>query len=228
MSLSYTDNGTTTTYIGRTAFAENSQPQLTEAQWGLDNLTRTYIGAAPLLSAFLASLNKGGSYTYNGDLYYLIDWSPNGDPLWPTVSLNYLGLSNGNPPPVGDDDWAPQSITITATVPSDDPNADPGTTMTVERTIDYIAFQTTWKYITLTRPATVQIGTTSQIFYPIILRSRITTSTGNTYAGQNAPADLVAATTPGLGATLISLTVEEIYATPFFQCTETIALLLVG
>jgi hypothetical protein len=228
MSLAYTDNGTTTTYLGRTAFAENSQPQINESQFGLDYLTRTFIGAAPLLAAFIESLTKGGIYTYNGDDFYLISWSEDGDKLWPTVSLQYIGLSRGNPPPLGEDDYSPQSVTVTATVDSDDPDAEDGATMTVERTIDYIAGQTTWRYTTLARPTTLLVGTTSQPFVPIILRSRITTSTGHTYAGANAPANLVIATTPAIQDQLLSLTATPQYSTPFFEVTETIGRLLVG
>lgn len=228
MSLSYTSHGTTTTYIGRTAFSENSNPQISEVQWGLDSLTRTFIGATPLLDAFIAGLNKGSSYSYNGDTYYLIDWSPNGDPLWPVVTLNYLGQSNGTPPPVGDDDWSVQSITVGATVPTDDPDADPGTTMEATRDIEYIAFQTTWRYIREVRPSGAEVGHPSSAFNPIILRSKITTSTGNTYSGANAPAGLVSALTPAIVDITLALNATEIYATPFFEITETTARMFYG
>lgn len=242
MSLTYTADGITITYLGRTAFAESALPLQSESQSGLDNLQRTYTGAAPLLAAFLAGLNKGGTYVYNSDNYYLIDWAPNGDKLWPEVTLNYIGQSRGNIPPIGDDDWSPQSITTSAilNVAVPDPDSDPpGQTVhidvTAERQIEYLAFQTTWHYIASARPTGMLVGTVSQLINPIILRSRITTSSNSSlnpyqevYAGQNAPAELVAATTPGVDDVLLNLAAAQVYPTPFFDVQETIGLLFVG
>lgn len=230
MSLSYTDNGTTTTYIGRTAFSENSQPQIFEAQHGLDTLQRTFIGAAPYLASFIAGLVKGSTYTYNGASFYLIDWSPNGDPLYPVVTLNYLGLSNGVPPPVGDDDFSIQTVDITAVLTLENPD-DPNhgeVDVTLTRTISYVANQTTWRYVTLSRPNSIQVGTVGVPGDPRILRSVIRAESesetyNRTYAGNNAPAAFVTATTPVVGNALLGLTSEQIYGTPFFNVTETIA-----
>lgn len=228
MALTYTADGITVTYLGRTTWAECDLPRQSEVQWGLDSLTRTFTGAAPLLEAFVQAINKGNSYTYAGSTYYLIDWSVGGTKVWPELTANYLGQSSGTPPPVGDDSWSPQTITISATVPSDDPDAEDGATMTVERTIDYIAYQTTWRYIRTARPTAAEVGHPAGAFFPIILRSVITTSTGHTYAGQNAPAGLVSATTPAVVDIVLSLDATEIYATPFFEITETVARMFYG
>lgn len=230
MSLSYTVDGITVTYLGRTAFGENSLPFLSEAPEGrgLDTLTRTSIGAAPLLAAFLESVEKGISFEYNGELFYLTSYQPNGDKLWPEVTFNYLGLSDGPAAPIGDDDFSVQSVTITAQVPTDEEGAEEGTMMDVERTIDYLAFQTTWSYVRAARPTGPEVGYTSRDLGPWIKGSRITTSTGKTYAGANAPAAIVTATTPGIANMLLSLRSTEHHYTPFFDVDEVIARMYVG
>lgn len=227
MSLAYTVDGITVTYLGRTEFAENSLPFLAEsADGGLDNLTKTYIGAAPLLAAFLEGLVKGGSIEYNGENYYLTHWQPNGDKLWPEVSTFWSGLSDGTPDPIGDDDVSVQSITISAAVTED------GEEVILERTIDYLAFQTTWRYIANSRPTSALVGTTATGINPEDLRSVITVSggvnDGKRYGGNNAPAAYVVATTPGVADMLINLRSTEVYGTPFFLAEEVIARMYFG
>lgn len=227
MSLAYTVGGITVNYIGRTEFAENSLPFLAESpDGGLDSLTKTYIGAAPLLAAFLEGLVKGGSIEYNGENYYLTHWQPNGDKLWPEVSTFWSGLSDGTPDPIGDDDVSVQSITISAAVTED------GEEVILERTIDYLAFQTTWRYIANSRPTGALVGATSTGINPTILRSVITVSggvnDGKRYAGANAPAAYVVATTPGVADMVLSLRATETYGTPFFPVEEVVARMFFG
>lgn len=231
MSLAYTVDGITVTYLGRTEFAENSLPFLAESpDGGLDSLTRTYIGAAPLLEAFLEGLTKGGSFTYNGELYYLTNWTPNGDKLWPEVSLQWVGLSDGAAEPIGDDDFSVQSITINADVT--ETFEGESVTVNVERQIEYIAAQTTWRYTATARPTVALVGTTATGINPTILRSVITVSGGENdgkrYGGANAPASYVTATTPGVADMVLSLRSTEVYASPFFLVEEVVARMFFG
>lgn len=239
MSLAYTVGGITVNYIGRTEFAENSLPFLAESpDGGLDSLTKTYIGAAPLLAAFLEGLVKGGSIEYNGENYYLTHWQPNGDKLWPEVSTFWFGLSDGTPDPIGDDDFSAQSITISAEIietqqiPGSSPPAYQDVLVGLERQIEYIADQTTWRYTASTRPMGTLVGTTARGINPFIVSSVITASGGNNdgrrYAGANAPAAYVVATTPGVADQLISLRASQVYGSPFFLAEEVIARMFVG
>lgn len=231
MSLAYTVDGITVTYLGRTEFAQNNLAFLVESpDGGLDSLTVTHIGAAPFLTAFLEALEKGSTVSYNGESYYLVNWQPNGDRLWPEVALNYVGLSDGAPDPIGDDDFSVQSITINADV--EETFEGESVTVNVERQIEYLADQTTWRYIASTRPMGALVGTTARGINPVILRSVITVSGGDNdgkrYAGANAPAAYVVATTPGVADQLLSLRASPVYGSPFFPTEEVIARMFFG
>lgn len=218
MSLIYRIPGKSTfaTYNGRTEFGQCSLPRPSKSEYGLDSMVVDYIGAAPLLKDFLASIKQGKRMDINQRQWWVTTYAPDDNKLWPTVTLNCVGLAEGElPDPKGDDDYITQNITVTGTVTEDDEDVQ------VTREINYRALQTTWTYPTKGRPKGPVVKTVSRNFFPEIISSVIEAN-GKRYAGANAPGNYVAATTPALVDFIMDVSAQEIFGTPFFNVSEVV------
>lgn len=218
MSLLYRVPGRSTviTYKGRTEFAQCSLPRPTKSEYGLDAMSLDYCGAAPLLPDFLKGLKQGKRFDFNGRQWFLHTYGPNDDNIWPTVSLNCIGLAEGElPEPKGDDSYVQQNITVLASVTEGDAEVN------VTRDMNYRALQTTWIYPAKNRPTGPRVGKTSKPFNPQILSSVIEAN-GVRYNGANAPGNYAIATIPALQDVVLDLTAEEIFGTPYFNVQEVV------
>ena len=112
--MSTTSAVTTITYTGDYAFEDEFEPVPGKSEWGMDTLTRVMAGGQPNLVAFMEGLSQGQSYTFNGNVYYLQTWQPDGGQVYPRVTMNYLGLVGGIPAPKASGGMIEQTISLSA------------------------------------------------------------------------------------------------------------------
>lgn len=210
------------TYLGRTAFAENSLPITGKNEYGLDTLRRTFIGAAPFLDTFIKGLSQGIRYDQPGRAWFLQTWEVDDNKLWPTVFLNYKGLASGKlPKPRSDDEWITQNATVTAQF---DPPIDIDGVEVADATknINYRCLQTAWQYVTDKRPLGAKIGKTSWAAQPFILNSVIEAG-GIVYNGNNAPAPIATALSVTPSYVVLGPIAREVFGTPYWEVDEVVA-----
>lgn len=192
-------------------FEDKFQPVATKNEWGVDTLTREQWGAQPELVTFINGLAQGDTYTFNGGTWYLQTWSCDNDNVYPTVTMNYMGLNDGIPDPKIIDREIDGQGTISCTSPSE-----------ASRTFSYHSSQTTYRYIVATEPTgptytacNINIDPSANIF-----KSTVFNADGTQYLG-TVPAPLLTALTPvsyDAIATLVSC--ESIIGTPWFMCED--------
>ena len=208
----------TTTYKPSTGagyvFADITTPTAVKSPWGIDSLTRKVQGAQPEEVAYINALAQGDITNFNGQQWYLQSWDSDHDPIYPTITLNYLGLNDGIPAPFVSGATVTQTGTISCTTPSK-----------ASRTFSYYTRQSTYKYITNFRPTTATYTTLDIAFTPSIFKSEIRNEDGTVYLG-NAPAGLVSALTPSGVNLIATLTATPIFGTPYFDCQDNVVSLL--
>ncbi len=179
--------------------------KLRDNEFGVNILLRVMSGPAPKLQNFLAGLTQGD--IFQG--YYLQTWTCDEGAIFPRVTLNYKGLLKGIPEPLISDGTSQQTTSIVAIVP-DPVSGSPtlGEDVTYTREIEYYA--NSFSY-----------NTTSVSGAPRIILSKITGSNGQVFIGSTAPASIVTATTPAEINLITGSSVDPIYGTPYFECSET-------
>ena len=195
-------------------FADTTTPVATKAVWGMDTLTRKVQGAQPEEVAYINALAQGDVTNFNGQQWYLQNWDSDHDPIYPTITLNYLGLNDGIPLPFTSGTTVVQTGTISCTTPSK-----------ASRTFSYYTRQSTYKYIKASRPATPTYTTLDIDYTPTIFKSEIRNEDGTVYLG-NAPAGLVTALTPVGVVLMTTMTATPIFGTPYFECEDNVVSLL--
>lgn len=212
---------TTVTYKGFLEFEPCSLLKPVKGEYGVDDATLDFIGAAPKLAAFLRTLSQGKRYDQDGRQWFLQRWAPDDNKIWPTVTLYLKGLAEGRlPQPKGSDTTVTQSVTVNATVTEDDEE------VSVVREINYKTLQTTWQYVSNGRPKTARVGKVSLNGTPIITSSTIEAG-GRTYRGSTAPANYVTATTPAL-QDVVQIESEPIWGTSYFDVSEHVTRMFVA
>jgi hypothetical protein len=208
----------TTTYKPSTGagyvFNDITTPVATKAVWGMDSLTRKVQGAQPEEVAYINALAQGQTTTFNGQTWYLQNWDSDHDPIFPTITLNYLGLNDGIPSPFTSGTTVVQTGTISCTTPSK-----------ASRTFSYYTRQSTYKYIKASRPTTPTYTTLDIAYTPTIFKSEIRNEDGTVYLG-NAPAGLVTALTPVGVVLTTTMTATPVFGTPYFECEDNVVSLL--
>jgi len=237
-------------YIGQTNFDDVCQPIYSKSEYGIDVITRKMRGAAPNLLSFLNSLQQGQPMTQLGTIdlgnvfggfgrssglssFALQTWTSDDDPVYPTVTLSYKGLLNGVlPKPIASNSESLQSTTITCAITTTDTVESGGKTLTLSgnatRSIQYIANQTEWKYVSNQRvdggTQTEITGRSPIVLYSVIRDENASDADGNkfplVFTGQNAPGIYVVALTP---AEIIQQTAFEcqiVPGTPYFEISE--------
>jgi len=195
-------------------FADTTTPVATKAVWGMDTLVRKVQGAQPEEVAYINALAQGDVTNFNGQLWYLQNWDSDHDPIYPTITLNYLGLNDGIPNPFTSGTTVVQTGTISCTTPSK-----------ASRTFSYYTRQSTYKYINASRPTTPTYTTLDIAYTPTIFKSEIRNEDGTVYLG-NAPAGLVTALTPVGVVLTATMTATPVFGTPYFECEDNVVSLL--
>lgn len=195
-------------------FEQMFVPTPSKVQWGLDTLTQDWCGAAPALAAFVASLSQGDTYTFSAQTYYLVTWSSNNDPIFPTVTLTFQGFFADFPDPVVSGQSITQTGTISCTSPSD-----------ASRTFTYITRQSTYDYFTDGRPSGPTYTSLDVDIDPVIIKSVVNNADGTVYLG-DVPSDLLTALTP-VGSTDEAFTeTVNIPGTIYYSNRDTVTRLL--
>jgi hypothetical protein len=88
------------TYIGNCEFPKLGSPNVGPGQWrvnalGTDSYIEQYRGRADRLDIFLSMLEVGSQAT--GKCAFLDSWSNDQNPVFPTVTLEYIGFKSGSP-----------------------------------------------------------------------------------------------------------------------------------
>ena len=195
-------------------FADTTTPVATKAVWGMDTLVRKVQGAQPEEVAYINALAQGDVTNFNGQLWYLQNWDSDHDPIYPTITLNYLGLNDDIPAPFTSGTTVVQTGTISCTTPSK-----------ASRTFSYYTRQSTYKYINASRPTTPTYTTLDIAYTPTIFKSEIRNEDGTVYLG-NAPAGLVTALTPVGVVLTTTMTATPVFGTPYFECEDNVVSLL--
>jgi len=79
------------TYIGQTEFVPVTHPIVHQPEWGLEEMTIRFRGAATELAAFLSTLTRGMASTESGfEAFKLNDWTQDDDNIYPTVTLSFV------------------------------------------------------------------------------------------------------------------------------------------
>jgi hypothetical protein len=180
----------------------------------MDTLTRKVQGAQPEEVAYINGLAQGDITNFNGQQWYLQNWDSDHDPIFPTITLNYLGLNDGIPAPFTSGTTVVQTGTISCTTPSK-----------ASRTFSYYTRQSTYKYIKASRPTTPTYTTLDIAYTPTIFKSEIRNEDGTVYLG-NAPAGLVTALTPVGVVLTTTMTATPVFGTPYFECEDNVVSLL--
>ena len=208
----------TTTYKPSTGagyvFADITTPTAVKSPWGIDSLTRKVQGAQPEEVAYINALAQGDITNFNGQQWYLQSWDSDHDPIYPTITLNYLGLNDGIPAPFTSGTTVVQTGTISCTTPSK-----------ASRTFSYYTRQSTYRYIKASRPTTPTYTTLDIAYTPTIFKSEIRNEDGTVYLG-SAPAGLVTALTPVGVVLTTTMTATPIFGTPYFDCQDNVVSLL--
>lgn len=144
------------TFIGtNVSFQLLRDPVWTGGGYELDTAHVPYQGILPLRDAYVNGLTRFGNLP-GFTKVWLMRYSSDDEPHFPTVTLEYQGCKSGAvPPPKGEDGKTIQNIstTVIATGGQYKPvTAHPNTTVTLE--IQFYAAQTVWNWYSLTNPGT--------------------------------------------------------------------------
>lgn len=215
---------TTTTYVGNGAFEDMYEPVSGKSEWGMDTLTRVMAGKQTSLVSFVNGLNQGDTYSYHGNTYYLQSWEPDNDPVFPKIRMEYKGLFDGIPDPFVSGRTVEQSCSQTTADPVTITYWDAATQSSVTgdvmgtRTSRYITRESTYRYITSSRPSSPTYTALDVAMAIIYLQSEITTDVGANFAS-NAPAALATALFPSAYLEYTTDT-NPVFGTPFFENTD--------
>jgi hypothetical protein len=230
--------------IGVADFDDICLPAAGKNEWGVDTLVRKMKGARSLLSDFLSSLSQGDTY----GSYYLQTWEPDDDPVLATVTLTYKGLFDGIPEEdvqteiqaaagscsknyLRENDGKGR-VYATGVLAQFGPVApgpgEYGTTVKWTYTkyataanmdFTYDAVQSTYRYITASKPSGPSHTTIDISLTPVVKRVRITTDTGAIYgldmAGffDLAPVEIL---------TVVGFSSKHIIGTPYYECVDVV------
>ena len=136
------------TYVGDVTFRQSSPPAWkAKATYDPDECSVSYTGGALLKEAFLSSFQRGIALAYqlhdgttiSCPKMFLDSVSDDGHRHRPTVTLNYRGFRDGNPPPVKADPSL-YATSTTTTAPITDPASPVYGDGTTKLTLNYQYF----------------------------------------------------------------------------------------
>lgn len=149
-------------YIGTTAWRQNKPPAWSKTYAGeTDTCNLQFQGAQYLEKSFLDALTKYQSLVYINEIsvtvtdtgMFLLKWSSDDNPIFPTVTLSYEGSRGGvAPDPIPTDDKTAQSASTTFVITdSTSPNYQKAITMSIQ----YYAARTSYEWSAFSNPAGV-------------------------------------------------------------------------
>lgn len=149
-------------YIGTITFRQNKPPSWEKNYAGeTDTCRLQFQGAQYLEKAFLNALTKYQSLVYLDEVgvsttdtgMFLVKWSSDDNPIFPTVTLMYEGCRNGTAPdPIPTDDKTIQSAATSFIIT--DPTS-PNYNKAVSMSIQYVAARTSYEWVAFSDPAGV-------------------------------------------------------------------------
>lgn len=208
-------------YKGDGSFLDLFEPVSGKSEWGMDTLTRVMAGAQENLVAFVETLAQGATHSFNGNTYYLQSWEPVNEQVFPKITLLYKGLIDGIPEPFVSGRTVEQSSSQTTdtavSITYFDFKAQGSVTKDVMGTANrrYLTRESTYKYITSSRPTSPTYVSLDVPMDVIYLESIITTDAGVNFAS-NAPAALATALAPAITTATTTQTMP-VFGTIYFE-----------
>lgn len=132
------------TYIGDTEFRPLSEPVFTTAGYELDSAKVAYQGAAPKKQAFVDSLKIFDALGSGFNRMFFDGTSDDGNPVFPTIDLNFTGFRGPIPAAKGVDSLVVKSLVL-------DAPASEGLTP-LAFSAGYYAARTTWTWYLTSAP----------------------------------------------------------------------------
>jgi hypothetical protein len=219
------------TYFGANTFRDSITPVPGKTPWGIDTLIRKIDGPVSGLEDYIASLQQGFTYLFNGQTYYLQTWETNDDKAWPLVTLNYKGLFAGIPTPFAVNDIVQESGSISADYSTQNDgqgllygvDSDGNNLYCLGATHEWAARvpQTIWHYITFLQPNGPSYGSLGFAGSIVVTRNRIITSDGTVFGGL-APVPLAVSLALYASNQIISFRSSPIFGTPYFECEDVV------
>jgi len=135
-------------YIGDVTFAAQRDPIFSAGGFDLDTARVPYQGAATLKEAFTSGQVRFSSLSGYPKMY-LMRWTDDEDPVFPTVTLEYMGFKSGSAPPEkAEDGQILQTVSVTVTSLT----YEPGEEIEIAMDVVYFAQQTNYTWYRLTAP----------------------------------------------------------------------------
>lgn len=232
--------------VGRCGFEDANTPVPGKSDWGMDAISRKLTGHISLLSDFIATLEQGQVYLWNGTPFYLQTWNPDESAPIASVTLNYVGLIRGTPPPEIRNEVAIAAGNTSAsfaaennglgrlyakdliwsfadTVPDNFSTTYKGyrdryaVSATMEFT--YRTVTTTYRYVSVGQPAGPSYTGVQAAFSPTIERVRIITSDGQIFGSAHIA---VFGLTPVQLEQVISFQSQPVFGSPFYLCQDVV------
>ncbi len=133
------------TYVGNVQFEKVSEPIWSTEAHGMDQAILPYRGAAPLKPDFEATLVNFAQLADHPRMY-LVGYSDDGDPIFPTVDLRFIGVRGAIPPVKLVNSTVLQTVSTSGMVQGkDSEGADIEVQASMEAT--YYASRTTYQWI---------------------------------------------------------------------------------
>lgn len=215
-----------TTFIGNYQFMQMSEVVWTSDANGLDQARIPYRGAMFLKSAFEDRLNRFAPMATFPKMY-LVQHSDDGNPLFPTVDLHFIGFRRGVPPPVKIVNGRTlQTVSTSATINIEVDGVETPTAVSMEAS--YFGSRTSYRWIeTQKPPANPRYSTVLEAVSPAPFAWRVSGP------GSSAGTVSYAAFTAAFNSLRSQVTVsdyvrDEVVPGKIWACESVVDLLLVG
>lgn len=208
-------------YIGINAAHDQHIPVAGKDEWGMDTLFRTVRMSKAAFATYLAALDQGDIYTFDSHNFYLQTWQPFDGGAFPGVTLNYKGLTKGLPDPLESDDRVELVSSVSDEVETTYNEKD---VVGASKTVRYVAPQTTYRYITSSRPTTPTHSTTNSANIEYLdSKVTLTFSDGSTQVvAGSVPSAVISALAGSPEEFVIGPIVEPVPGTIYFECVDVV------
>lgn len=232
--------------VGRCGFEDATIPAPGKSAWGMDTLTRRLRGHITNLNGYIAGLAQGQGYAAGGGIFYLQSWEPDEQSPIASITLTYMGLLSGTPPPDIRNEVVRTSGQTSASfadennglgrlyakdliyefadgVPDNFSTTYKGyrdryaVSATAEFTYD--AMQTTYRYVSVGPPPGPTYRSVQGYFDSTLSKVRITTSDGQ-LLGRSFLTSLEL--TPAAQERVVSHSSQQVFGSPYYLCEDVV------